>query len=457
MERRVFVLGLVILGLLILGPVSAPCGALPQGDEGGGGAPRIERVLFEGNTRTDGEVARGLAGLEAGDPADPARILAAAERLRQSGLFAAVDVHTRKGTELGRVDVLFRVKERGPQLRFGAGYEDLSGWYLIPAQINLDNLTGRAETVRLSGRLGYRVGGLVLDVARRGLLLSEGSVGARLRVESQNRIYFLDGAELSHKVTRRGADLEASRALSRRLSVTAWAGVESVEADSDAVIYSDPKGGGRRRGDEIPFEDLPSAIRSGVRFRVQTRLGLSLQWDTRDGAGLARSGLWGGVSAEGILSDEGDFPSGRMDLRAQAPLCDGLQIAVRARMRAVGERAPFHERLYLGGLYTVRGFPSQSLSPPEGNLAVAAGSAELRMAWIGPSEDPLLSAVAFLDGGVGWDRGGPPLDRCSAGIGYGFRLKLPWVQLLGVDVGIPLTDGPVREAFHANGSLGWTF
>ena len=45
----------------------------------------------------------------------------------------------------------------------------------------------------------------------------------------------------------------------------------------------------------------------------------------------------------------------------------------------------------------------------------------------------------------------------SAGAGIGLRLRVPWIGWLGLDVARPLTDSPVREAFHGNASIGMTF
>ena len=60
--------------------------------------------------------------------------------------------------------LVFDVQENRPHLRFGVGYEDFSSWYLLPAQLNADNLTGHGEALRLSARVGYRVAGVDLTL-----------------------------------------------------------------------------------------------------------------------------------------------------------------------------------------------------------------------------------------------------------------------------------------------------
>ena len=70
----------------------------------------IGTLAFTGNTRTPASLALLATGLEAGDPASPGAIYAAAARLRDSRLFRQVEVHTRPGSRPGLVDVVFSIE-----------------------------------------------------------------------------------------------------------------------------------------------------------------------------------------------------------------------------------------------------------------------------------------------------------------------------------------------------------
>ena len=150
-------------------------------------ALRIVRLEFAGLRRTPVALAERAAGLAVPVPASPEAIGAAAERLRDSRLFRSVEVHTRPGEQPGDVVLVFDVRENQPHLRFGFGYEDYSGWYLIPVQLNADNLTGRGEGLTLGARLGYRVAGVELALRRPGRALALDYWELKLRAERRCR------------------------------------------------------------------------------------------------------------------------------------------------------------------------------------------------------------------------------------------------------------------------------
>lgn len=417
----------------------------------------IERIEVEGNTRTAAAIIEAVAGITAGDQATSDAILSATDRLRRSQLVRAVDVHTRQGSAPGRVVIVWTVQERRPQLRLGLGFQNLAGWYLIPVQLNLDNITGHSERFDLSLRFGFRVVGLVGRYRRPSLQDSRHFWEVAARVEGLTRLYYVTDTQVRQEVDRGGLDLRLGRPLSRRWAVEGWLSQETVNADSTAEVDSDRPILGLEKGREIPYEDLPPGIQKDVGQRPQTRFGLSLGLDTRRGRSFATRGLWGRTLGEVVLSREGSFVGWQWDLRGYAPLGRGLMVAARTRAAIVSREAPFYERFYLGGLYTVRGYPDQSLSPPGGNLRAATASVELRSLWIGPPRDPRLVGFLFLDMGVGWDDGGPDLDQGAASIGYGLNVGLPWIDRLGVNVGIPLSPSPVNEAFRIDLAIGWTY
>lgn len=454
--------------VLVAALVAALIGAAPRaraegaaGDTLAAGAPArvltLRRVEFSGLGKTSPPIALRAADLPVPAPVSPEAIAAATERLRASGLFRSVEAHTRAGDVPGDVVLVFVVRENGPHLRTGLGYEDDASWYLIPLQLDAGNFTGRGDRLTLGARFGYRVAGL--DLALRHPAARAGGTWWQLRAsgEGVDRVYFWDSTETRHHLSRGQLELRAGRRVSRSFALEGWLASRTTNVDSNASVYTDRASLGRHRGDDLPFATLPSTIQRDVRATRQGRLGLALTLDRRTGSGLETRGAWARLGAEGVTSRDARYGAWQADVRAFAPIAPGVQLAARVRGAAVSSEAPFWDRLYAGGFTTVRGFPSEALSPPQGDLDLATASLELRHAWIGGPANPRLTAIAFVDAGHGWSWGTPRLADFASGAGVGFRLRLPWVGPVGLDAARPLSRSPVHEGFHLNASLGWTF
>jgi outer membrane protein assembly factor BamA len=390
--------------------------------------------------------------LREGDAIDAPTLNAALEDLRRADLFETVEMSTEPGSERGDVRVVLDVREKGVQLRIGTGYTDLSGWYLIPAELAFDNRLGHGERLRLQAKIGYRVAGLELGFEERRFGDGRSFWGSTITAQGVARVYFDGGVEIEHRVGRAGIEAHLGRRFAPGWSVEAGAGFEAVDAESTATIREDDPVTGADKGDEISGDEIPEGVRDDLGRRNRGFAHASLVHDTRSKRRIAStpaSGVWGSLRADGVFGEEGGFPALTADVRAFHPLGAGV-LALRLRGGVVGEDAPFYDRFHVGGLYTVRGFPSQSLTDPEGSTVFGAGSLEFRAALVGSRDRPRLAGVLFADGGI-------DDDEPAASVGFGVRLRVPWLESLGLDFGIPLTESPVEEAFHANASLGWSF
>jgi outer membrane protein insertion porin family len=439
--------------------VASPLLLGARGDEAGAASDtlKIESVELEGASRTPEHVLRRYWTLDQGSATDLAGIGRAVAELRASPLFDNVRYSLHPGSERGAVRLQLAVRERGPHLSLGAGYSDLSGWYLIPLELGLDNLGGLGEELRAGVRIGYRTSGAYLRYEEPRFLARDLSWGFRFYGDGIQRVYFLDGVEYSHGITRSGYEVHVARVPDGGWGYRLAYALEGTKADRYAVARQDDAARGLKRGDHLEEEDLPDAIRADVGHELAVRFRAELLRDTRRGRGLRAAGLWGAAGAEASAKGSGSFGRIFGDARLFVPVTPGVQSSLRLQAGAVGDAAPFYDRYYLGGLYTVRGFPNQSLSPPGGDTRFAAASLELRTRLLGSPEAPSLAGLVFADAGETWSRGSPSLDGVSAGAGYGLRLKLPWVGYAGLDAGIPLTKSPVDEAFHLYGTIGWTY
>lgn len=436
----------------------------------------LESIEITGNDRTPDSTVQLFLPLRAGEAVDQARLVAAVEELRASGLFASVEFHARPGSERGRLVLALAVVERPVEVRLGTGNTDLDGWYLIPAELALDNRMGRGERLAAQLRLGYRTAGAVLAFAEPRAGDGRTFWGAELAALGTQRLYFADGVEYRHQVDRQRFGVHAGRRFSRRLSGAIGWRLETVEADSSAEVNADDDARGLERGEDLPFAQLPAGVAAGVGRRERSFVTADLVLDSRSPrqvAGSPVAGAWSRLRLEQCLQGDRGFGAADLDLRAYRAALGGV-VAARWRGSVVGDAAPFYDRLYLGGLYTVRGFPGQSLSAPAGDTWLWAGSLEYRAPLVGDRARPRLAGVLFLDAGqsggetgdgdAGDGDGGEAVKAAwsgrrdiAAAAGWGVRLRVGWLGWLGLDCGIPLTDSPVDDAFRAHASIGWTF
>jgi hypothetical protein len=210
----------------------------------------------------------------------------------------------------------------------------------------------------------------------------------------------------------------------------------------------------------IGGDDLPAGIRDAVGEDGRAIIHVDVQHDTRSKekrAGTPVSGLWGRLKATGTLQKERSHVGLQGDLRAYRRTPGGA-LALRLRGAVVTDNAPFYDRLYLGGIYTVRGFPSYSLSAPAGDTWLWSSSVEYRTRILADGKGGTkLAGLFFCDAGMSGGNDDDVFEGVSVGAGYGVRLKVWWLDWVGLDVGFPLTTRPVDQRFQATLSIGWSF
>ena len=419
----------------------------------------LQSIEVRGNDRTSSAVVERQLGLHPGQPVDGALLADAVEDLRRRELFTSIAFHTRPGDERGAVVLVLDVVERGPDLRFGTGRSDLDGWYLIPVELSLDNALGRGEEAAVQMRLGYRHAGLAAHYREGTAPHDRWRWGVDLSSLTTDRVYFDGGVEYAHRVERQALGLTLDRRLGRAWSLETALRVEGAEADSTGEVWQDQERLGAVKGDEVAFADLPADVAAGVGRRERTVLRADLVLDTRAGlcAGAPARGVWGRLRLQRTAERAGGgFGAASADLRLYRPVGGGA-LAGRAVLSTVGRDAPFYDRLYLGGLYAVRGVPSQSLSAPGGGTWSWLASLEYRAALVGDGADPRLAGALFVDAGRGGGPGDAVAGETAASVGWGLRWRLlPGIRL-GIDVAAPLAGAPADESWHAHAALGWTF
>lgn len=463
------------MALALVAPAAAPTAARAADLEAPAPAPAdsgatavasrqliLEDIELVGATRTGlGTVYRYLP-LRPGQAIDQAALVAAVDALRDGGLFRSVAFYTRPGAGgRGRLVLVLEVVEHRLDFRWAAGNTNLDGWYLVPAMLAADNALGDGGDLDLRWRIGLRHSAAVLRYARpragdgRGYWSLEASAG------QTERPYFADGVEFRHRVDAAGLSFVRGRHLDARRLVEFSLDAATVDVANSSVAYSRSQDGSIDFDQEIPEQDLPPAIRGAVGRSARAAAHLDWQFDSRPAdrrAGTPTGGRWGRAKA-GLVVQEGRAGHSdlQLDLRGYRDTRLGT-VATRVRAAWVGEAADFTDRLYLGGMHSLRGFASGALSPPGGDTWQWTGSAELRSPILSDARGTQLAGILFLDAGAGGaGDAADPYPGIAASAGYGLRMRVRWLDWIGVDVGFPLTERPLDMRFQGHASIGWSF
>jgi len=453
-----------LLAALLLGPAAARAQASASAPPDTAAAPARTLVLdgieLEGTARTSLAVVQRYLPLRAGQAIDQAGLVAAVDELRRSSLFERVDFYTRPGAARGHLVLVLEVKEHDWDFRWAAGNTDLDGWYLVPAMLVRDNLSGHGDVLDLKFRIGFRHVGLFLDYERPRLADPRNYFAARLSTVSTDRPWFADGVEFRHQVQTNGVALVRGRRFSTHWLGEAGLKFEGVHTADYSRANTESADGSIRYDQKFYADQLPAGIRDGLGDDTRAVVHLDLQHDTRAArlrAGSPVGGFWGRLKLTTTLQGPRTHVGTQADFRGYRE-CPGGVLALRLRGALVTDHAAFYDRLYLGGMYTVRGFPTYSLSAPGGDTWLTSGSLEYRTRILGDARGTKLAGVLFADAGAagGFD-GHDPFPGVSVGAGYGVRWRVWWLDWLGVDVGFPVTKRPLDQRFQVTASIGWSF
>lgn len=398
-------------------------------------APGVERVVRE------------QAGLSEGQTFDAADLVRVRSRLQQSGWFERVEVYATPGSARGAVVVRVDAElDRGAQLLTGFGHEPLDGWYLNLVGVRWNHLLRPGSRLEIVAQSGLRRSGVRAEMVQPGLLGPRLDLLLRAEGSSEDWNVFRGDDFLQQQIHRGRTGLGLRWRALRGGSLTLR--VDRATDDPDALERLDDGSG------PLPLEELPS---DGPSERW-TSVGLDFVLDHRDVDQPFRRGSTLVLQGEvGLPDDDRAFARLRAEARTALPLAGESALALRAGGRWSDRETPYHLRPIFGGIGSVRGFRDASLSGPFGTRGQAFGSVELRTPLL-PRGEPRPRVHGVLFGDVGSHLG--PEGRWedpSLGIGWGLRVRIPWIDHLGIDVGIPLTPTGTEDPFWVHGRLGLGF
>jgi outer membrane protein insertion porin family len=447
--RRLFVIGLILVTAL-----SGAVRAQPS--------LRLERIDITGNDRTASFVVLRHLELVPGDAIDADILDAARARLLATGYFKSADFSTQPGTQRGDVVLIVALVERtNPVFETGFGYNDLNGWFLTLLGVRFDNSLGADSQLRFGLRVGFRM--LGVDGEWRKPISDSGrlALNTKLFVYGTNQVFYestVDSAgytqwnEYEQNIGRAGAEATLQYAVDDAVRVEFGLAATGVNPENPLEAVGDAPAPPTTLSDEILPDSKKSSI-AGVVFRAFRDTRNSETYPTRG------SFLRATLNANGDAgSNAQSFTKATLDVRKHIHLGHGWVLSSHAAGGITSSDTPYYERFFLGGNYSVRGFDPLSLSPNGGDDVYWQLNEEIRWPLAGAPGRPRVVALAFVDAGQGVLQGQSfESDDIDVGAGYGLRVLLPWAGTLGLDVGIPLTDGGTDERFRVNLLLGFSF
>ncbi|GHE01346.1 outer membrane protein assembly factor BamA [Allgaiera indica] len=228
-------------------------------------SPRVfvQRIDIQGNTTTLDRVIRRQFHTAEGDPFNPRKIQAAADRLRKLGYFSDVEVSTKPGSGPDEVIVDVNVKEKPTgSLTFGLSYGVSSG---VGAVVNFaeSNFLGRGQAVNFQINTGVNNASSVVSFVEPYLLGRDVQFGFNAFYSRQNyyNTYFDSSSygvqpSLTFPVSNNG-----KLTLNYRFASDSMSNVDSGAAVPSAVLQSEV---GSRTTSSLGYEYSFDSRRTGL-------------------------------------------------------------------------------------------------------------------------------------------------------------------------------------------------
>lgn len=445
---------------------------------------KVHRIDIVGNTKTKDKVIRRELLIKPGQFFRRSVLLRSQRDVFQLNYFQDVQPGLQPLPN-GDVDITFTVLEKPTgTANAGAGYSGLDGLVGTISMI-VPNFLGNGQNLNFNWEFGSRRNSISTSFVEPWLFDTPTSAG--IDIFRTNRRWFTN-----FNVIQQGFGLS----LGRRFRGTYW-------RINGAYRFFDLKytGFGERYyaaalEDTTLTESQVSAINANIRQReshesnsgLTSQVSFSVTRDSRDFPQFATSGMRH-TSRSSVAGVGGDVKFLKQNLESNyyVPLFKGTSISFRGRYALAvnpfnDREVPFFDRFFPGGVSfdgMIRGYGNNSVGPytelGDGTSSRDGGRAMsiLTLEYQVPIIDQLTSqqpvyAVAFVEAGNAWAKlsdARPWPGNMKKSVGFGIRVIMPLVGLLGFDVGYGFDrpSDPIqalqkdRSGWHTHFQLGQVF
>lgn len=388
---------------------------------------RIGRIILRGNERTDDQVILREVNVHPGDPYDYGAVLSGQQHIYRLGLFSLVRFEPlHAGEKEYTRDMLLTVEERpAGSVELGVGYGNLDR-LRGSAEVSYRNLWGQAQF------LGFRVAAsdiveqAAVNFREPWFLNRRLEAGVRVAWSDEKRLN-ADTREIYYQTRKTAVATGLSRSYDNGFKLSLiyqYENVDNYNVRPAAILSADDSGRVR-----------VSSITPGVVL------------DRRDDPFNPRKGSLHGLAVKEalkLLGSQADFTKLTAQTSWYSPVTSQSVLALSGRGGvALPQRdtktIPIHERFYLGGVTSLRGYLQDSVGPeakaldgtvtPLGGESMVVFNAEVRL-----SQTEGFGLVFFADAGNVWSDRSIKLSDLRASYGMGIRYNTP-VGPLRLDYG----------------------
>ncbi|MFZ2949349.1 MAG: outer membrane protein assembly factor BamA, partial [Desulfuromonadaceae bacterium] len=357
--------------------------------------------------------------------------------LMNLGFFEEANVATAKGSASNKLNVNVDVKEKPTgTFSIGGGYSSLDG-FIGQGSVQQANFLGLGLKANLSASLGGKSQTYALGLTDPYFMDSKWTLGGDIYRSER------DYTDYTRRLV--GGDIKGGYPINDHIGTFLMYKYEVKNIFTPSIAYqtfnaTDP--GNYPLGETTTSSIYSSITHNNTDYRMDPSTGMINSFS------VEYAGLGGDNKYARFIVDNTYFHPLYKKLIASTKLTLGY-------IREVGQPIPIDEKFYLGGIYSLRGYKSRSVSPTnppnpavDSNILYLGGNKEI----IGNIEltFPLLTEVGlkgvlFFDYGNSFDDKSAVFDTMLTSYGFGIRWASP-IGPLRLEYGIPINPRNVIDS-----------
>lgn len=400
----------------------------------------IERIGITGNTRTRDKVIRRELEAEEGKLFSASDIKKSRNNLRRLGYFEDVRIGRSQGTSSDRIKLDVEIKERPTgSISVGMGYSSVDKLIATTA-ISQSNFMGTGIKLDLSGTISGSSSKYILGFTEPWLFDKPISAGFDLYKTEREYVDF--------KISKKGFGLRFGFPVTKRYT-RAYINYKL----EDVRVFD-------------VADDASSFILEQEGTNTESSVRGTIRRDTRNDAFFPSEGSVLSLTTEfagGPLGGTSDFVKYESSAVKYFSLPKDTTISLRGTAGYVygysGNDAPIYERYFLGGINSIRGFLTRSISPKDeatGDLVGGRTMMVLNLEFLFPLvPQQQIKGLLFFDAGNSY-AGGIELNDLRTSAGGGIRWFSP-VGPLRLELGFNLDKREDEESSQWDFTIGTAF